>query len=146
MPLAGDPRPVCSKHPRPGPYPLIHPDATDSNFTGLTHYVSSSPTHSPRLPFPPRNFNRIYPPPTPLPSEFYSTDSSTSSHIYDSEHEQLVNDHNHVGPGYDSRIRPHVCKFPNCTKAFARNSDLQRHNMIHSNHRSVDSSAMCGTL
>ena len=147
MPLVGDSRPVSSEYTRPGPYPLVHPTFTDSDCIELTHYVSTrtSPLqHQPRLPFPPRIIDRIHPPPTPLPSEIYSTDSSTSSYIHISDHEQLVHDLNHVGPGYNSRVRPHICNFSDCNKAFARRSDLQRHFMIHSNLRLVNSFAICG--
>ncbi|KAL7422416.1 hypothetical protein Q5752_003063 [Cryptotrichosporon argae] len=47
----------------------------------------------------------------------------------------LVNDSNQVGPGHDIHVRPFVCKFDSCDKAFARKSDLARHYRIHTNDR-----------
>ncbi|OCF35738.1 hypothetical protein I316_02228 [Kwoniella heveanensis BCC8398] len=49
--------------------------------------------------------------------------------------DQLVNDHNHVGPGHDFQARPHICNYADCDKAFARKSDLARHFRIHTNDR-----------
>lgn len=61
--------------------------------------------------------------------------SSTDHDDDDDAGEQLVHDISRAGPGYDPSARPHVCDFEDCRKAFARRSDLARHQKIHTNDR-----------
>jgi uncharacterized Zn-finger protein len=104
--------------------------------------ASLSMNPPPRKPLPLRSRVNIPPPfilqsSTTGPLTQRSSLSSASAEIFD---KQLVNDHNHVGPGFDMQARPFVCEYMDCDKAFARKSDLSRHFKIHTNDRYVVSS------